>query len=185
MEQILTAPEVASVKKPFYLILRSSWPYVLLFLVTLYSSWPRIFRLRIIFPGKVTLQRTFFPTLVHCFQDSNLWFQMPRSFRFPDDYSGWQFTGRFWSFSFPEARCKASNHTLKWSRRRSQIPWLTFFPVPGMFLLIYLSPILFPGLHQSCSQAANEYWWFLYQIQPAWPFPGDVYQWGGWTCIIE
>ena len=34
MEQILKAPEVAPVKKPFYLILRSSWPYVLLFLVS-------------------------------------------------------------------------------------------------------------------------------------------------------
>ena len=34
MEQILKAPEVAPVKKPFYLILRSSWPYVLLSLVS-------------------------------------------------------------------------------------------------------------------------------------------------------
>jgi hypothetical protein len=33
MEQILKSPEIAPVKKPFYLILRSSWPYVLLFLV--------------------------------------------------------------------------------------------------------------------------------------------------------
>jgi hypothetical protein len=35
MEQILHAPEIAPVKKPFYLFLRSSWPYVLLFLVSL------------------------------------------------------------------------------------------------------------------------------------------------------
>jgi hypothetical protein len=34
MEQILKAPEVAPVKKPFYLILRASWPYILLFLVS-------------------------------------------------------------------------------------------------------------------------------------------------------
>jgi len=34
MEQILLAPEVAPVKKPFYLFLRSSWPYVLLFLIS-------------------------------------------------------------------------------------------------------------------------------------------------------
>jgi hypothetical protein len=34
MEQILKAPEAVPAKKPFYLILRSSWPYVILFLVT-------------------------------------------------------------------------------------------------------------------------------------------------------
>jgi hypothetical protein len=34
MEQILNAPEIAPAKKSFYLILRSSWPYVVLFLVS-------------------------------------------------------------------------------------------------------------------------------------------------------
>ncbi|MCX6246312.1 MAG: hypothetical protein NTW10_01135 [Bacteroidetes bacterium] len=34
MEQILRAPEAAPVKKPFYLILLSSWPFVLLSLIT-------------------------------------------------------------------------------------------------------------------------------------------------------
>ena len=34
MEQILQAPEVVPVKKPFYLMLRSSWPYLLLILVS-------------------------------------------------------------------------------------------------------------------------------------------------------
>ena len=35
MEQILKSPEMAAVRKPFYLILKSSWPYILLFIVTL------------------------------------------------------------------------------------------------------------------------------------------------------
>jgi hypothetical protein len=34
MEQILRSPEAVPVKKPFYLILLSSWPYVLLSLIT-------------------------------------------------------------------------------------------------------------------------------------------------------
>jgi len=34
MEQILKESELSLVKKPFYMILRSSWPYVLLFLVS-------------------------------------------------------------------------------------------------------------------------------------------------------
>jgi hypothetical protein len=34
MDQILKAPAVAPVRRPFYLFLRSSWPYIVLFLVT-------------------------------------------------------------------------------------------------------------------------------------------------------
>ncbi len=35
MDQILKSPEVAPVKRSFYIILRSSWPYIILFVFTL------------------------------------------------------------------------------------------------------------------------------------------------------
>jgi len=61
MEQILTAPEVASVKKPFYLILRSSWPYVLLFLVTLLFLMTSDLPFTDYIPGKGYFTKNFLP----------------------------------------------------------------------------------------------------------------------------
>jgi hypothetical protein len=64
IEQILKSPEVAPAKKPFYLMVRSSWPYIMLFLVAVIvlmtSDLPF---------SKNISSRTYFPLLLHCFLD--------------------------------------------------------------------------------------------------------------------
>jgi hypothetical protein len=52
MEQIQRAPEVAAVKKPFYLVLWSFWPYVLLFLVSVVFLMTSDLPLTDYIPGK-------------------------------------------------------------------------------------------------------------------------------------
>jgi len=63
MEQILQAPEVAPVKKPFYLILRSSWPYVLLFLVSVLFLMTSDLPFTDYIPGKEYFTKNLLPYL--------------------------------------------------------------------------------------------------------------------------
>ena len=62
MEQILKSPEVSPVKKSFYLILRSSWPYIILFLVTLVFLMTSDLPFSDYIPGKEYFIRTLLPT---------------------------------------------------------------------------------------------------------------------------
>jgi len=61
MEQILKAPEVTPVKKPFYLILLSSWPYVILFLVTVLFLMTSDLPFTDYIPGKGYFTRNLLP----------------------------------------------------------------------------------------------------------------------------
>ena len=61
MEQILKSPEVAPVKKPFYLILRSSWPYILLFLVCVIIFMTSDLPFSDYIPGKEYFIKNFLP----------------------------------------------------------------------------------------------------------------------------
>jgi hypothetical protein len=63
MEQILHTPEIAPVKKPFYLILRSSWPYVLLALVLVVFLMTSDLPYTDYIPGKGYFTRNFLPYL--------------------------------------------------------------------------------------------------------------------------
>jgi hypothetical protein len=63
MEQILRAPEFAPVKKPFYLILRSSWPYVIISLVTLLFLMTSDLPFTDFIPGKEYLTKNLLPYL--------------------------------------------------------------------------------------------------------------------------
>lgn len=63
MEQILQAPEVALVKKPFYLTLRSSWPYVLLFLVSVVFLMTSDLPFTDYIPGKEYFTKNLLPYL--------------------------------------------------------------------------------------------------------------------------
>jgi hypothetical protein len=63
MEQILQAPELVPVKKPFYLILRSSWPYVLLFLVSVVFLMTSDLPLTDYIPGKEYFTKNLLPYL--------------------------------------------------------------------------------------------------------------------------
>jgi hypothetical protein len=63
MEQILQVPELAPVKKPFYLILRSSWPYVLLFLVSVVFLMTSDLPLTDYIPGKEYFTKNLLPYL--------------------------------------------------------------------------------------------------------------------------
>jgi len=63
MKQILQAPEVAPVKKPFYLILRSSWPYVLLFLVSVLFLMTSDLPFTDYIPGKEYFTKNLLPYL--------------------------------------------------------------------------------------------------------------------------
>ncbi len=61
MEQILKAPDVAPVKNPFYLILRSSWPFVLLFLVSVLFLMTSDLPFTDYIPGKGYFTKNFLP----------------------------------------------------------------------------------------------------------------------------
>jgi hypothetical protein len=63
MEQILRSPEVAPVKKPFYLILLSSWPYVLLSLITVIFLISSDLPFTDFIPGKEYLVKHLLPYL--------------------------------------------------------------------------------------------------------------------------
>lgn len=63
MKQILQAPEVAPVKKPFYLILRSSWPYVLLFLFSVLFLMTSDLPFTDYIPGKEYFTKNLLPYL--------------------------------------------------------------------------------------------------------------------------
>jgi len=63
MEQILHAPEVVPGKKPFYLILRSSWPYVLLFLISLVFLITSNLPFTVYIPGKEYFTKNLLPYL--------------------------------------------------------------------------------------------------------------------------
>ena len=63
MEQILRAPEFVPEKKPFYLILRSSWPYVIISLVTLLFLMTSDLPFTDFIPGKEYLTKNLFPYL--------------------------------------------------------------------------------------------------------------------------
>ena len=63
MEQILQAPEVAPVKKPFYFIFLSSWPYVLLFLVSVVFLMTSDLPFTDYIPGKEYFTKNLLPYL--------------------------------------------------------------------------------------------------------------------------
>jgi hypothetical protein len=63
MEQILQAPEVAPVKKPFYLILLSSWPYILLLLVSVVFLMTSDLPFTDYIPGKEYFTKNLLPYL--------------------------------------------------------------------------------------------------------------------------
>jgi hypothetical protein len=63
MEQILQAPEAAPVKKPFYFLLRSSWPYVLLFLVSVLFLMTSDLPFTDYIPGKEYFTKNLLPYL--------------------------------------------------------------------------------------------------------------------------
>jgi hypothetical protein len=63
MEQILQAPEAAPVKKPFYFILRSSWAYVLLFLVSVLFLMTSDLPFTDYIPGKEYFTKNLLPYL--------------------------------------------------------------------------------------------------------------------------
>ena len=67
MEQILKAPEIAAVRKPFYLILRSSWPYILLFIVTLVFIMTSDLPFSDYIPGKGYMIKNILPALKSLF----------------------------------------------------------------------------------------------------------------------
>ncbi|MGA3014542.1 MAG: hypothetical protein ABSD71_10985 [Bacteroidales bacterium] len=67
MEQILKAPEIAAVRKPFYLILKSSWPYILLFLVTLVFMMTSDLPFSDYIPGKEFMIKNFLPAIKSMF----------------------------------------------------------------------------------------------------------------------
>jgi hypothetical protein len=61
MEQILPAAEVTPVKTPLYITLRSSWPYVLLFLVSLGFLMTSDLPYTDFIPGKEYFTKNFLP----------------------------------------------------------------------------------------------------------------------------
>ena len=63
MEQILQAPEVSPVKKPFYLILLSSWPYILLLLVSVVFLMTSDLPFTDYIPGKEYFAKNLLPYL--------------------------------------------------------------------------------------------------------------------------
>ena len=63
MEQILRAPEAVPGKKPFFLILRSSWPYVIISLLTLLFLMTSDLPFTDFIPGKEFITRDLFPYL--------------------------------------------------------------------------------------------------------------------------
>ncbi len=63
MEQILPAPGVDPVKTPFYLTLRSSWPYVLLFLVSVVFLMTSDLPFTDFIPGKEYFTKNLLPYL--------------------------------------------------------------------------------------------------------------------------
>ena len=63
MEQILRAPEVAMVKKPFYLNLLSSWPYILLLLVSVVFLMTSDLPFTDYIPGKEYFTKNLLPYL--------------------------------------------------------------------------------------------------------------------------
>jgi hypothetical protein len=67
MEQILQAPEAVPVKKTFYLILRSSWPYVLLFLVSVLFLMTSDLPFTDYIPGKEYFTKNLLPYLASLF----------------------------------------------------------------------------------------------------------------------
>jgi hypothetical protein len=72
MEQILKAPEVAPLKKPFYLILRSSWPYILLFFVSVLFLMTSDLPFTDYIPGKGFITKNFFPYFGSLFAEFRL-----------------------------------------------------------------------------------------------------------------
>jgi len=63
MEQILPAPGVDRVKTPFFLTLRSSWPYVLLFLVSIIFLMTSDLPYTDFIPGKEYFTKNLLPYL--------------------------------------------------------------------------------------------------------------------------
>lgn len=63
MEQILKAPEVSTVKKPFYLNLLSSWPYILLLLVSVVFLMTSDLPFTDYIPGKEYFTKNLLPYL--------------------------------------------------------------------------------------------------------------------------
>jgi hypothetical protein len=63
MEQILRAPETVAVKKPFFQVFRSSWPYAIIFLVSLLFLMTSDLPFTDFIPGKEYLTKNLFPYL--------------------------------------------------------------------------------------------------------------------------
>jgi hypothetical protein len=67
MEQILKSPEVAPVRKPIYLLLKSSWAYIILFLVTLVFIMTSDLPFSDYIPGKEFMIKNFLPAIKSMF----------------------------------------------------------------------------------------------------------------------
>ena len=67
MEQILPAAEVSPVKTPIYTILRSSWPYVLLFLISVVFLMTSDLPYTDFIPGKEFFTKNLLPYFVSLF----------------------------------------------------------------------------------------------------------------------
>jgi hypothetical protein len=83
MEKIRLAPEIAPAKKPFYLILRSSWPYVVLFLVSVVFLMTSDLPFTEYIPGKGVFTQNLLPYLDSVFSGFKSIFSDSKSISIP------------------------------------------------------------------------------------------------------
>jgi hypothetical protein len=67
IEQILKAPAIVPVKKPFFLMLKSSWPFIVLFLVTVIFLMTSDLPYTDYIPGKEYFIKTLIPSFTSLF----------------------------------------------------------------------------------------------------------------------
>jgi hypothetical protein len=83
MEQILKSPDIAPVRKPFFLILRSSWPYILLFLITVVVFMTSDLPFSNYIPGKEYFIKNFIPAFNSLFSGLKPMFTNVKMFMIP------------------------------------------------------------------------------------------------------
>jgi hypothetical protein len=83
MEQILKSPEVAPAKKPFYLMVRSSWPYIVLFMVAVVVLMTSDLPFSNYIPGKEYFFKNLVPTFTSLFSGLKPLFTNVKTFMIP------------------------------------------------------------------------------------------------------
>lgn len=83
MGKIILAPEAVTAKKPFYLILRSSWPFALLFIVTLVFLMTSDLPFTGYIPGKEYFTKNLLPYLDSIFSGFKSFFTNSKTVSIP------------------------------------------------------------------------------------------------------